>query len=267
MGLPEPIPDERTIRVVVPIMASFATETFTIREFTLNLSEGGVFLPTETICPPGTRGSLKFRITQFEDPFTLEAEVVHVIVPDNDAGRPAGMGIRFVEVPDEDRKRLQRLVEGVRDGSVVGAIRRSMREGRRSLLEELRRRPVDQKMMLAISARAEEIYAILRDGNPAVVERSLQNPRFLSKHVVALLRDVRTNARLLRMVNANRTWMSDPDVRWHFCNHVNAAIDDVLARLSELPVVRLRQLAENRRVRQPIRTKAREWARRKMGGG
>jgi uncharacterized protein (TIGR02266 family) len=267
MGLPELKPDERTLRVVVPILASFATETFTVREFTLNLSEGGVFLPTEKNCPPGTRGSLKFRATQFEDPFTLEAEVVHVIASDNEAGRPAGMGIRFLDVSSDNRQRLHRLVEGVRDGSVVDAIRRSMREGRRSLLEELRRRPVDQKMMLAISARTEEIYAILRDGNPAVVERCLQNPRFFAKHVVALLRDVRTNARLLRLVHANRSWMSDADVRWHFCSHVNAALDDVLARLPDLPVARLRQLAEDRRIRQPIRRKAREWAKRRMGGG
>ena len=36
MGLPESIPDEHAVRVVVPILASFATETVTIREFTLN---------------------------------------------------------------------------------------------------------------------------------------------------------------------------------------------------------------------------------------
>lgn len=264
MGLPESIPDDRATRVVVPILASFATKAFTIRDFTLNLSEGGVFLPTEKRCPPGTRGSLEFRVTQFENPFSLRADVVHVIAPENEFGRPAGMGIRFLDVSADDRRRLHRIVEGVRDGSAVDAIRRSMLEGRRNVLEELRRRPVDQKMMLAISARTEEIYAILRDGNPKVVERCLQNPRFRSNHAVALLRDVRTSARLLRLVNANGDWMSDNDVRWHFCIHPNAAVDDVLARLPELPVPRLRQIAEHRRIRQPIRSKAREWARRKM---
>jgi len=265
MGLPEPI-DERTIRVVVPLLASFATESFTIREFTLNLSEGGVFLPNDSGCPVGTRGSLKFRNNQFDEVFTLEAEVVHVIAPGNDACRPAGMGLRFLEVPPEDQCRLRRLVGGVRDGSVVDAIRRSMREGRRSLLEELRRRPVEQKMMLAICARAEEIHAIIRDGNASVIERSFQNPRFASKHVVALLRDARTNTRLLRLVNANRIWMADDDVRWHFCNHPKAILDEVTARLQQLPVARLRQLAEDGRIRPPIRSKARELARKKMGG-
>jgi uncharacterized protein (TIGR02266 family) len=266
MGLPESIPDERTIRVVVPILATFAVESFTIREFTLNLSEGGVFLPTEKCRPPGTRGSLRFRISQFEEAFTLRAEVVHVIEPGNDTGRPAGMGIRFLDVTPDDQRRLHRLVEGVRDGSVIDAIRRSMREGRRSLLEELRRRPVDQKMMLAFSARAEEIHAIIRDGNPAVIERSFHNPRFMAKHVVAILRDPRTIPRLLRLINANRKWMSDDEVRWHFCNHPKAVVAEVEARLQSLPVARLRQLAEDRRVRQPIRSKARELARRKMGG-
>ena len=266
MGLPETIADERTIRVVVPLLATFAIESFTIREFTLNLSEGGVFLPTEKCCPPGTRGSLRFQITQFDEAFTLKAEVVHVIESGDDTGRPAGMGIRFLDVSSEDQSRLRCLVGGVRDGSVIDAIRRSMRQGRRSLLEELRRRPVDQKMMLAFSARAEEIHAIIRDGNPAVVERSFHNPRFMAKHVVAILRDPRTIPRLLRLINANRMWMSDDEVRWHFCNHPKAVVTDVIARLQSLPVARLRQLAEDRRIRQPIRSKARELAKRKMGG-
>jgi len=265
MGLPESIPDERTIRVVVPILATFAIERFTIREFTLNLSEGGVFLPTEKCCPPGTRGSLQFRITQFEEAFTLRAEVVHIVAPTNDTARPAGMGIRFLDASPDDQRCLRRLVEGVRDGSVIDAIRRSMREGRRSLLEELRRRPVDQKMMFAVSARAEEIHAIIRDGNPAVIERSFQNPRFMAKHVVAMLRDARTTPRLLRLVNANRSWMSDDDVRWHFCNHPKAVVAEVVARLQQQSVARLRQLAEDGRIRQPIRSKARELAKRKMG--
>jgi len=88
----------------------------------------------------------------------------------------------------------------------------------------------------------------------------------MAKHVVAMLRDARTTPRLLRLVNANRSWMSDDDVRWHFCNHPKAVVAEVVARLQELPVVRLRQLAEDGRIRQPIRSKAREWAKRKMGG-
>jgi uncharacterized protein (TIGR02266 family) len=266
MGLPEPSDDERTVRVVVPLLASFATESFTIREFTLNLSEGGIFLPTESSCPPGTRGRLKFRISQLEEAFTVEAEVVHVVPPSNGTVRPAGMGLRFLEVSPEDRRRLHRLVEGVRDGSVVEAMRRSLREGRRSLLEELRRRPVDQKMMLATCARSEEILAIIRHGNPSVIERAFQNPRFTARHAVALLRDARTGARLLRLVSANREWMADDDVRWHFCNHPRAGVDDVFERLQGLPVARLRQLAEDARIRPAIRSRAREMAKRKMGG-
>jgi uncharacterized protein (TIGR02266 family) len=267
MGLPQSGHDQRTVRVVVPVLASFATASFTIREFTLNLSEGGVFLPTEETCPPGTRGSLKFLSGQFDEGFTLRAEVVHVIEPDTEVEGQPGMGLRFLDVSPADLDRLRELVEGVRDGSVVEAIRRSIREGRRTLLEELRRRPIEQKMMLALNARTEEILAIIRDGNPAVIERAFQNPRFANKHAIAMLRDPRSSTRLLRLANRNRAWMSDNDIRWHFCNHPKAVVDEVVARLDNLPIARLRQLAEDRRIRPLIRTKARELAKRKMGGG
>ena len=265
MGLPSTA-DARSIRVAVPILASFATDSFTFREFTLNLSEGGIFLPCDRACPPGTQGTLKFRVTQFEAPFTLRAEVVHVITSDNDPGRPPGMGMRFIDVADEDLARLRRLVDGVRDGSVADAIRRTMREGKRTLIEELRRRPVDQKMILAVTARSEEILALIQDGNSSVLERVLKNPRIMPKHLVALLRDPRLTARLLRIVGRTRHWMADEEVRWHFCIHQNAALGEVQAHLPRVSLPRLEQLSENPRMRPQLRSAARETAKRKKHG-
>ena len=47
-----------------------------VDEFTANLSVGGIFLPTEHALPERARGTLTFRISQWEQPFTVEAEVV-----------------------------------------------------------------------------------------------------------------------------------------------------------------------------------------------
>jgi uncharacterized protein (TIGR02266 family) len=142
----------RAVRAAVPVLVSFSSDAYTVRDFTLDLSEGGIFLLTEKTCPVGTRGTLKFRVSQFEEAFDLEAEVVRTVEPGQEPeGQHAGLGMRFLSLEEQDRKRLHRLVEGICNGSVVDAIRRSIRESGRTLEEELRRRPVDQKLMLALA--------------------------------------------------------------------------------------------------------------------
>jgi len=251
--------DSRPQRVVVPVLVTFDSESYTVRDFTLNLSEGGIFLQTERLCSPGTRGALKFRATQFESPFTLRGEVVRVVRPGEGAdGQQCGLGIRFLEVSEGDLKRLRRLVEGVRDGSVVQAIRRSIRESSRTILEEIRRRPVDQKMMLAVVAQGEEITALIRDGNPSVLIRLFGNPRLAVTHVQVLLQDKGLPTRVLSAVKKCRKWMQDDEVQWLFCSHPNTILVDVMTQLPSLPAGRLRQLATDRTIRPKIRIRAQE---------
>ena len=251
----------RPVRVVVPVLVSFASDSYTVRDFTVNLSEGGIFLQTERVCPPATRGSLKFRASQFEEPFTLRAEVVRVVPPGEEAdGQPCGMGIRFLNVSEKDLNRLRRLVEGVRDGSVVEAIRRSVRESTRTILDELRRRPADQKMMLAFAAKGEEITALIRDGNPSVVIRLLDNPRMMISHVRTLLREKGLPSRVLSAVKRNDKCLVDEEARWLFCSHPRALLTEAMEQLPLLPVDRLRQLSGNPVIRQQIRIRAKALA-------
>jgi hypothetical protein len=77
----ETIAIPRPVRVVFPVQVRFEGEEFSIDEFTANLSVGGLFLPTERMIPPRTRGTLTFRISQWEKPFTVEAEVVRTAPP------------------------------------------------------------------------------------------------------------------------------------------------------------------------------------------
>jgi uncharacterized protein (TIGR02266 family) len=258
----------RPVRVDVPALVSFAAESYTVREFALNLSEGGIFLPTDRICEPGTRGTIKFRVTQFESPFTLQAEVVRVVRPgEAPTGQEAGLGIRFLDVDEKNRERLRRLVERVRDGSIVETIRRSIREGDHTILEELRRRPIDQKMMLAVSAQGEEITALIQDGNASVAMRLLENPRLTASHVTRLLGSKALPPRVLDAVRDHRRrWMANEDVRWAFCCHPKASLAAVLDLLPGLPTPRLRRLAEDKLVRREIHDRARSLAARRAAG-
>lgn len=254
---------DRPVRVRFPVRVSFSGNTFLIKEFTANLSVGGIFLPTERMVLPGSRGELTFRVSQWEEPFTVEAEVVRTVPPDAAGASPPGLGIQFLELDDADRKRLQRLIDGIQDGSVVQSIRRCIREGKRNLAQELRRRPTDQKVMLAVGARGEEIGALIRDGNPTVVLRLLDNPSLTQAHVRSILKDGRTATGFLIELKKHRRWMADEETRFLFCKHPKVALSDAIAQLRTLPAGRLRALECDTRLRAQIRAKAHELIRRR----
>jgi len=245
----------RPHRVAIPILVSFSSASFAARDFTLNLSEGGMFLNTETLCSVGTRGTMTFRVSSFDDPFTLQAEVVRT-APTGDPDKPAGLGLKFLELTEQDAERLRELVGGTRDGSVVRAIRRSIQEGTRTLEQELRRRPADQKMMLALHARDKEITALIRDGNPSVAARLLECPRLTIIHVQSMMRNMSLPTQVLSLIRKNRKWLLNEEARWLFCVHINAMVSEVLSEMQLLPVPRLAALACNLQVRTAIRSRA-----------
>ena len=51
-GIATPACLDRPVRVVFPIRVSFSGDTFLIKEFTANLSVGGIFLLTARMFPP-----------------------------------------------------------------------------------------------------------------------------------------------------------------------------------------------------------------------
>jgi len=249
----------RPVRVAIPVLVSFSSDAFAVKDYVLNLSEGGIFLPTEKNCAVGARGRLTFRVSQFDDPFVLEAEVVRTVEPEAETnGQQAGLGMRFLEVGDADLERLRRLVDGVCNGSVVDAIRRGIRDSGKTLDHELHMRPVDQKMMLALNATNQEINALLRDGNPAVLTRLLECPRLTSVHVSRMLRMPNLPPRVLSAIRKARKWLASDEARWLFCTHPATPLSEAVAELRFLSAAKQRDMARNMKVRQPIRVKAAE---------
>jgi uncharacterized protein (TIGR02266 family) len=249
----------RPVRVSVPVRVDFEGDRFTIREFTANLSEGGIFLRTEHMVPPGRRGRLTFRLTQWDRPFTVEAEVVRVEMPDQGPDGPApGLGIRFINLSPQDLAKIRRLVDGIRDGSVVEAIRRTVRESPKGLVQELRNIPTDQKLMLSIAANKEEIQALIRDGHSTVMLRLLENPRLTVPHVRAIVRDTRMETRVMLEIRKHQKWMSDEEVRYWFCRNPRSPFHEVQPLLPTLSIPHLQHMARDANVRPQVRTAARE---------
>jgi hypothetical protein len=260
MALLKAVCVDRPLRAAVPVLVTFESESFTVRDFTLDLSVGGMFLITSHACPWGTSGTLKFRTSQFEEPFTMDGRVVRIVTEaEARPGRPAGLGIEFLDPADVHKKKLGRLVDGAHSGTVVEAIRNSIRGGERTLDQELRNRPVDQKLMLAINARPEEITALIRDGNPTVIIRLLDSPRVTPAHTMQALRNRNLPTRVLTAIYRAISSRSDEETRWLFVTHPNAMFSEVVAEMKKLNGVKLRRLTREPNVRENVRTKAREF--------
>ncbi|MCU0693370.1 MAG: TIGR02266 family protein [Polyangiaceae bacterium] len=72
-----------------------------------NLSESGLFVATHQIQPIGTIVDLKFELPFVEEPFELKGEVRWVRPYSTEIEGPPGMGVRFLELTDEQVGRIQ----------------------------------------------------------------------------------------------------------------------------------------------------------------
>jgi uncharacterized protein (TIGR02266 family) len=262
--IPQPEWSTRPVRVIFPAKVCFSAQNLEIREFTADLSVGGIFLPTDKMIPVGCRGTLTFRISQWEEPFTVAGEVVRQVPPGTEEDdQECGLGIRFIDITPSHEKKLDRLVRGICDGSVVQSIRRTIREDGKGLDAEIRRRPTDQKVILALGAQGEEIKALIREGIPEVVLRLLNNPRVGVSDVKLIIRDPRTPAKVLMAIKRNRRFLADEELRFHYVQHQNVVLADAVSMLRTLSLERLKLLERNPGIRPQIRATAREIVRKK----
>jgi hypothetical protein len=253
---------ERALRVKAPVMLSFQAGPYAVREYATNISESGAFLPTARACEPGLQGTVTFKGSQFDQPLALEARVARVALEaDASGGTQAGLGLQFVDPTDGDLARLRKLVEGVRSGTVVEAIRRSIRESGETLAQVLRARPADQKMMLALTATGEEITALIRDGHPSVLMRLLECPRVNPTHVVTMLRNPNLSTRVLSAIKRHSKFLANQEVRFLFAAHQNAMLAEAMEQLKFLPPDRLRRIGAMPQVKTQVRSRANELSR------
>ncbi|MCP3978308.1 MAG: hypothetical protein GY716_03110 [bacterium] len=251
----------RKIRVDVPLLVSLSTNVLTVREFTVNLSIGGMFIPTELEIEVDSIATLKFHVGQFEEPFTIRARVVHSVTPeDATAERPAGIGVELLDLDDEGRDTLESIVEGGKACSIVESIRRSARGNGVTLLQILRTRPVGQKVMLARIANSVEIDALIRDGNASVIERLLDSPRLNPNQVATILRNRTLPSKVVGLVRNEPRWLDHDEAVYLFCSHPRALLQDVKEELTRLTPPRLQQLARDMNINPQIRAAAKQAA-------
>ncbi len=102
----------RAPRADVTLRIEYATVDELFSEFTRDINEGGLFVETEKLQPPGTEVALQFRLPGSDEVLTTLGRVVRV--SQGKSGVPSGMGIEFDELTPDDRERIDRIVRTLR---------------------------------------------------------------------------------------------------------------------------------------------------------
>ena len=100
-------------RVTVDLEVDYKSADNFLFAYITDISAMGIFVQTRGPEPIGTRLNLRFMVPGQAQPFELEGEVIWVNpyrpgAPDN---LHPGMGIRFVDLAPEDRRRLAEYVK------------------------------------------------------------------------------------------------------------------------------------------------------------
>ena len=77
-------------------------------DFARNISEGGLFIATETTLPVSTVISLQFRLPASQEPVVVGGRVVWTV--NGGPEQPSGMGIEFENLDDSARRRIRQLM-------------------------------------------------------------------------------------------------------------------------------------------------------------
>ncbi len=77
-------------------------------DFARNISEGGLFIATETTLPVSTVISLQFRLPASQEPVVVSGRVVWTVTGGPE--QPSGMGIEFENLDDSALRRIRQLM-------------------------------------------------------------------------------------------------------------------------------------------------------------
>ncbi len=99
-------------RVTYKAEVSYGSEDNFYLGFTGNISEGGLFISTNNPMEVGSKIKVKLTLPGIDQPVELDAEVRWVRDIDvSDEGLPPGMGVRFLNIPEDIKKAIQDFIK------------------------------------------------------------------------------------------------------------------------------------------------------------
>lgn len=95
------------------ISLSYKDKDAFIKAYTANISNRGLFIKTDSPLPKGEFFQLVLQLPRLRTPMKIKCEVVWTRGPETGAATdPSGMGIRFVEMSDTDRRTIALYIQG-----------------------------------------------------------------------------------------------------------------------------------------------------------
>lgn len=104
-------PDAKRVPVVKRVRTRFARFGEFVTQYSTNMSMTGMFLRTDEPQAPGSRFEFEFVISDEAPMIHCTGEVVWVREKSESEERPAGMGVRFVELDPKSRRVIRWLME------------------------------------------------------------------------------------------------------------------------------------------------------------
>ncbi|HEV7786196.1 MAG TPA: TIGR02266 family protein [Thermoanaerobaculia bacterium] len=103
--------DSRRVPLETRVQFKFDRFSGFLSDFSANVSPGGMFIRTRTPQPAGTVLELEFRLGDGFELIRGRGEVVWTRSEDEGPARPAGMGLRFLELSQGSKELIYRIVD------------------------------------------------------------------------------------------------------------------------------------------------------------
>jgi len=97
-------------RIPVEMWVEESTERELYFQRGANISAGGLYLQQTIPHPQGTRVNLRFTLPGETNPVQVRGEIVNVSADD-----PLGMGVKFIELAEMNRQRIENFVQRSKD--------------------------------------------------------------------------------------------------------------------------------------------------------
>ena len=98
------------VRAVKSLSLTFRDSQAFVRAYTGNISTGGLFVRTERPLAEGEQFLLRLQLPNEAEPLKINCEVVWARKPGEYGNKPAGMGVRFSEMSQNDRQILHKYL-------------------------------------------------------------------------------------------------------------------------------------------------------------
>jgi molecular chaperone DnaK len=109
--------DSHRVPLATRVQLSFERFTGFISEYSSNISPGGMFIRTRDPKPPGTVVTFELRLGDGYELISGRGQVIWNRQADEAVNRPAGMGIRFLDLAPGSRELIYRMVDQhIQDG-------------------------------------------------------------------------------------------------------------------------------------------------------